>query len=150
MEEIWKPIPGYEGLYEVSNLGRVKRLGREYVDSRGGKRAIETKIMSQFESKTRGGYLYVSLIKDRKKSCMRVHRLVARAFLGEPPTEDHQVDHIDGDRTNNRIDNLEYVTRRENYARMARNQGELAMFDKIRDLERRVVQLEKLLEEKDG
>lgn len=100
--EIWKPIPGYEGDYEVSNLGRVKRL-------RGCKGFYANHISRGYTN--RKGYWYASLTKNsHRKSCF-IHRLVMMAFCGE---SDLQVNHIDGNKSNNCLDNLEYVTGQEN------------------------------------
>lgn len=101
----WKPIKGYEGLYEVSNDGRVRRL--KFIN---GKHNFE-KIKECKQTLNTWGYMTVNLSKDGKGNTKRVHKLVANAFLGE---SDLQVDHIDGNKQNNRLDNLEYVTPKEN------------------------------------
>ena len=100
--EIWKPVVGYEGLYEVSNLGRVKSLPRK--DSKGG-------IKSQRE--TIWGYLLCQLWKDGKGKNHSVHRLVAEAFIPNPEVK-QTVNHIDCNKHNNRADNLEWATQSEN------------------------------------
>lgn len=96
--EIWKDIPDYEGLYQVSNLGRVKGL-------------IRGKILKQ--SILTNGYLNVWLSKDGRVKIKRVHRLVAMAFIPNPDNKP-QVNHIDKDVTNNCVNNLEWVTASEN------------------------------------
>lgn len=101
----WKPIKGYEGLYEVSNDGRVRRL--KFIN---GKHNFE-KIKECKQTLNTWGYMTVNLSKDGKGNTKRVHKLVANAFIGE---SDLQVDHIDGNKQNNRLDNLEYVTPKEN------------------------------------
>lgn len=106
--EIWKDIHGYEGLYQVSNFGRVKRLKREKL-WRGTKVKIDEKIMSI--SKDRSGYFTIQLYNNNIDKRHRVHRLVASAFIG---VSELQVNHIDGIKTNNNINNLEYVTASEN------------------------------------
>lgn len=133
MEEIWKPIPGYEELYEASSLGRIR-------NKYGRVRAL----------REHHKYLTLCMYKKGKKKTIDVHRLIALTFIGPSPGPGYEVDHIDGDRYNNRADNLEYVTKKENYARMAYNQGKLALYAKIEKLEQRVKALEKLLEDKDG
>lgn len=95
--EIWKDIPGYEGRYEVSSHGRV-RTSKGLILKR---RVLWT------------GYDRASLTKDRKVRHFAVHRLVCAAFIGPIP-EGKEVNHIDGVRLNNRIENLEYVTRLQN------------------------------------
>lgn len=102
--EEWKAILDYEGYYEVSSAGRVKRV-------RGGKGARAGRILSA--SLDPDGYPKVNLHKASKKTKFFVHSLVATAFLGpRPPLL--EVNHIDGDKCNNRPANLEYTTRGEN------------------------------------
>jgi DNA-binding NarL/FixJ family response regulator len=100
MKEIWLPIPNYEGLYEISNLGRVRRL-----------RGKDGTILKPFIDTH--GYLIVTLSKNSQKKLIRIHRLVALIFLPNPENK-AQVNHIDGNKFNNRIDNLEWSTKIEN------------------------------------
>lgn len=113
MEEIWKSIPNSNGKYEASSLGNIRSVGR-YVKNNihGGKRFCKPIILSQ---KTKSnGYKEVCLYFEAQKGkSMYVHRLVIESFLGEIP-RGLQVNHIDGDKSNNRLDNLEIVTNREN------------------------------------
>lgn len=102
MEEIWEPVVGYENLYEISNLGRIKSL--KY---RGGKKQ---KILSTYNVH---GYKRVRLFDGRTKHSTGVHRIVAEAFLDNPESKQF-VNHIDGDKGNNRLENLEWATRSEN------------------------------------
>lgn len=97
MIEIWKDIKGYEGLYQVSNLGRVKSLGNN-------KRRKE-KILKQVEDG--GGYLFVLLCKNGKGKMFKVHRLVAQAFTPNPNNYP-QVNHKDENKQNNCVWNLEW------------------------------------------
>lgn len=97
--EHWKPIDGYDGLYEVSNLGRVRSTY-----GRG-------KMLKPMLSNT--GYERVDLFKDKKRKQFSVHRLVAKAFIENPEGKPF-VNHKDESRTNNRADNLEWVTHKEN------------------------------------
>jgi len=101
--EIWKPIPDFE-MYEISSLGRVRRATNCRASKKG-------RILKNGATST--GYLQVSLVKKNTYTRL-VHRLVALAFLGEPPTPKHHVNHKDGDRQNARLSNLEYCTAREN------------------------------------
>lgn len=107
MEE-WKSIKGYEGLYEVSNLGNVKSLGRKIQLPNGGVYWKPIKILKQNTDKC--GYKYVSLTDaiGRLKS-KKVHQLVATAFI-ENANNYNQINHIDEDKTNNCVNNLEWCT----------------------------------------
>ena len=106
MEEIWKPINGYEGLYEVSNLGRVKSLSKLC-----GRSSRKDKLLKPCKNK--GGYLSVILWKDGKIKKFLIHRLVAIAFL-ENSNNKPCINHIDCNPSNNCIDNLEWCTYSEN------------------------------------
>jgi len=107
--EIFKEIKGYEGIYEVSNYGRVRTIPRVIIRSDNRKRTIPERIKDGNHTK---GYKRVALIDNNKNSKhFYVHRLVMSAFIGD---SDLYVDHIDGNKTNNHIDNLRYVTNSEN------------------------------------
>lgn len=112
MIEIWKDIEGYEGLYQVSNLGRVKTLKKEWLAHHTAILTHEEKIIKPYPS--HNGYLRVALSKDNKYHKFPVHRLVANAFIGKQPTPQHTINHKDFDRQNNRVDNLEWLTQKEN------------------------------------
>ena len=106
MKEIWTDIKGYEGLYQVSNFGRVKRVKTNRV-LKG--------------SKHTHGYLVVGLYKNNTKSTKKIHRLVAEVFI--PNTDNKpEVNHIDEDKTNNMVSNLEWVTAKENSNHGTRNE----------------------------
>lgn len=108
MKEIWKDIKNYEGLYQVSNFGRVKRIGK----STG---AVCGRILKPANCvKTNYGiYQIVCLCINNKKTTHFVHRLVAEAFIPNPDNKP-QVNHIDGNPSNNNISNLEWVSASEN------------------------------------
>lgn len=106
MEEIWKDIDGYEGLYQVSNLGRIKSLYRiTCID-----RHIPEKILRPALSR---GYLGVALHKNMKQKTFTIHRLVAIAFLPKIENKTH-VNHKDGNKLNNNVENLEWCSQLEN------------------------------------
>jgi len=111
MKEIWKSIPNYEGLYEASNLGKIRSLDRRGADGR----KLRGKVLSPcLCGPDRCNYYFVNLsnYKADVKS-HKVHRLVYSSFHGEIPIN-RVVDHIDGDRYNNRSDNLQCITQRKN------------------------------------
>lgn len=110
-DEIWKPIKGYEGYYEVSNRGNVKSLSRQ-IKIRNGKDALKKEKILKLQ-KTKNGYLSVMLSKERTFLGFYVHRLVARAFIPNPENKP-QIDHIDGSRDNNNVNNLRWCTAKEN------------------------------------
>lgn len=102
--EIWKDIPGFEGFYQVSDKGRVKSLGN------GKSNNCKARI---FKLQNRGDYLAVHLCKDGKQKSFNVHRLVAEAFIPNP-TDLPQVHHIDENKHNNIVSNLQWVTNKYN------------------------------------
>lgn len=111
MTEEWRDIPGYEGRYQVSNLGRVKSLPFMQRCDRGMRRTSE-RILAQ--QKQNAGYMLVHLHLDNERKAQTVHRLVAAAFCaGMAPGLD--VNHIDGDKTNNAARNLEWLERTDNH-----------------------------------
>lgn len=110
-QEIWKPVVGYEEHYVVSSLGNVRSLDRvTYRDNGHGPHPtrIKGRMMKQG---IRSGYPYVNLCVDDKRKKRTVHSLVAEAFLGEGD----EVNHKDGNKLNNHVDNLEWCTRAENH-----------------------------------
>ena len=114
MSEVWKPIKGYEGIYEVSDLGRVRSLPRPKTSrNASGEYTFTTKpkILRTFTQ--RGGYQRVSLGKGKNKKAFMVHRLVGMAFV-PGYREGLFINHKDENPHNNRADNLEWVTTAEN------------------------------------
>ena len=107
MKEIWKDITNYEGCYQVSNLGRVRSLDR--LDRNGCKR---NGVMKKPQDNG-NGYQYVQLKKDAKYKNFYIHRLVAMYFIDEVDGKEY-VNHKDGNKKNNRFDNLEWCTESEN------------------------------------
>lgn len=108
MSEVWKDIDGYEGMYQVSSLGRVRSLDRVLVMSNGRERFYKGKILNPVVHT--GGYLYVSLGRGNKRF---IHRLVAQAFIPNPDNLP-EVNHKDGNKENNDYRNLEWVTPSDN------------------------------------
>lgn len=107
MTEIWKDVVGYEGFYQVSNLGRVKSVGK--YDRLG--RYHKERIKSTADNGN--GYLIVNLKHNGKQQMKTVHRLVAEAFMINPHNY-CDINHIDGDKKNNHLDNLEFCTHSSN------------------------------------
>lgn len=98
MEEIWKDILGYEGFYQVSSYGRIKHT----------KKGTFKKLIKNW-----AGYIRVQLFQDNIGKIFSVHRLVARAFIPNPHNYP-EINHLDHNRENNSIDNLEWCTRSQN------------------------------------
>lgn len=112
MKEIWKDIKGYEGLYQVSNLGRVKSLERIILDS-FCTRQFKGKILSPTQHNGKQPYYYVTLSKEHKSHKEFIHRLVAITFINNPKNL-RQVNHKNGNTHDNNVNNLEWVTNRDN------------------------------------
>jgi hypothetical protein len=115
VEEIWKDVVGFEGLYMVSSLGRVKSLDRTIERLYNGKlrtKSIKERILKPHISKTTG-YYYINLQSKAKSIHSTIHRLVSLAFIENPDCK-KVVNHINGIKTDNRVENLEWVTTSEN------------------------------------
>lgn len=111
MEEFFKPVVGYEGYYEVSNLGNVYAIDRLVYNSKGYYENRKRKKLTFLY--TKHGYVHVSLSKNNIKKRVSVHRIVASAFIPNPENKP-QVNHLDLNKKNNKIDNLEWTTALEN------------------------------------
>ena len=109
--EIWKDIEEFKGLYQVSNLGRVRSIDRLITYRTGTKRLTKGTILTIGQNKL--GYQQVSLSKNDKMYSRRVHRLVANAFI-ENTKNYKEVNHIDGNKKNNKVENLEWCNRSQN------------------------------------
>lgn len=117
--EVWKPVKNYEGCYEVSSFGRVKSLARMRKSAHGAMAPIRERILKLKTSKS--GYEVVHIRKDEMQSHPSVHRLVAEAFIGnseDKPT----VNHIDTNKTNNNVRNLEWSTHSEQMQHAVKNE----------------------------
>ena len=138
LNEVWKDIEGYEGLYQVSNLGKVKSLER--IDSLG--RVVHEKILNQcFDSKKR--YLMVTLSKGGIHKKILVHLLVGKAFI-KGYKKGLQIDHKDTMTTNNKANNLKWVTKSENMlnplTRINNSNGQIKRFLKYNPNCKKVIQ----------
>lgn len=118
VSEEWRPVVGYEGFYEVSNLGRVRSVDRVIEDAWGRQCSLRGVLRKPYVSPK--GYPLVRLSVGNVRKYFTVHRLVAIAFLGPPPLG-KEVCHTDGDKLNPRADNLRWGTPSENQADNLRN-----------------------------
>lgn len=111
MKEIWKDVKNYENLYQVSNYGRVKSLERYVKTCGGAKRIVKEKILKPTVDNT--NYYVVSLWKNNICKRTHIHRIVIETFIPNLLNKP-QVNHIDGNKLNNNINNLEWCTAKEN------------------------------------
>lgn len=114
-KEIWKPIKNYEGWYEVSNLGRVRSLDRLVIFNKKAKKGAKERFYKgKIKSlKYHNGYAMVNLLKNKDLNVVYVHRLVAETFLPRIAGK-NEVNHKNGIKSDNRVENLEWCTRLEN------------------------------------
>ncbi len=115
LKEIWKDVPNYEGIYQVSNTGRLKSLPRKFTKSKQGTYyqfiSKEKIIKPRIKPGANQGYIVFALHKDSKVKYIGAHRVVMMVFKGHSHL---QVDHINGIKTDNRVENLRYCTSFEN------------------------------------
>lgn len=104
--EIWKPIPGFDG-YDASSEGRIRSVGK--IKNNGLSKVLKQCVSSH-------GYRIISIYGNGKRRQGKVHQLVMMAFHGEPQGDKREVNHKDGNKENNNVENLEYVTQQENQA----------------------------------
>jgi hypothetical protein len=109
--EVWKDVPSFIGVLQASNAGRIKRLPKYRNAKSGGKAYMPEKILKQ--SVSTYGYYKLCISIDGKKYDLLAHRLIAEAFVPNPDAK-HQINHINGIKTDNSVDNLEWVSCKEN------------------------------------
>ncbi len=116
MEEIFKDIPGYEGIYQVSNLGNVKSLNYNHTKK-------EKILKKSFSGPKRAQYLSVCLTKNYKQKTIKIHNLVAKTFLNHYYDINKKIviDHINSIKTDNRLENLQLISHRENSSKDRKN-----------------------------
>lgn len=113
MVEIWKDIKGFEGHYQVSNIGRVRSLDRVIIGKNGYTRKCKSKILTQRKTSGGGWYYNIGMSLCGKSYSKDVHRLVAETFIDRVDGKNY-VNHIDNNPINNHVDNLEWCTQKEN------------------------------------
>lgn len=121
MSELWQPVQGYEGLYEVSDLGRVRSLERKANTWNGGRKVSQKELK---QTKLNNGYLQVTLFKSGIRQKKSVHRIVAEAFLLRPVGAD-MVLHYDDNKENNQAKNLRWGCHADNMRDAVKNQRTL-------------------------
>ena len=137
MQEIWKPIKGFEELYQISNLGRAKRIGF-YKKTNNGK-IVYIKNEKMLKPTNYKKYMRLNLCNKSKRTPKYIHRLVAEAFIPNPYCYS-EINHKDNDPSNNYVDNLEWCDRGYNIAYMIKHQSQI-----LERHEKRIETLETLL-----
>ena len=123
MNEVWKDIEGYEGLYQVSSLGRVRSMDRTVYSRDGWHRSLKGQLLKPLLNRGEGRYAYVNLSKGHGYKSFLIHRLVLESFKPNPNPEIYtQCNHIDEDRFNNTVENLEWCTAKDNVNHGTRNE----------------------------
>jgi hypothetical protein len=126
--EVWKDVIGYEGLYKVSSIGAVKSMDRISTYMTGRKRRLKGRILNIVTNQF--GYVYYGLIKDGVVRNKFAHRLVLDAFSTNPENKE-QVNHINGIKTDNRVENLEWATAFENQQHRFNTLGHISSMRKL-------------------
>ena len=136
-KEIWKDVVGWEGLYQVSNLGNVKSISRIVIRKNKKEMYVKEKVLQPYKC-SNGGYLSVPLSQNGKRFVESVHRLVAKAFIPNPK-QLRDVNHKDGDKFNNKVDNLEWCSHSKNIEHAYRILGHRHVCRKLLCVENGVV-----------
>ena len=126
MEEIWKDIEGYEGLYQISNIGQIKALEKPRISPSGGVGIRPEKILKTWDNQR--GYLQIVIRKNNIPKGHKIHRLVAEHFIPNP-NKYPQVNHKNGIKTDNRVENLEWCTAQENIRHSWKNGLSTSLMD---------------------
>lgn len=131
LPEEWRPIKGYETLYEISNRGNIKALTKTLFAGYNATSVRKEKILSPYKMK---GYLLIGLNKEGKRKCCLVHRIVAQTFI-DNPLNLPEVNHLDLNKLSNKSNNLEWCTRKQNMEHATKNgrikRGEEAAKSKV-------------------
>ncbi len=126
MKEVWKDIPGYEGYYQVSNKGRIRSLDRIKI--------IKGQILKQMDNGR--GYKKVTLCKNGRYKQTYAHRLVGKVFLDNEENK-RTINHKDGDKSNNKVNNLEWATYSENERHKLLNNGRKITFEQAKEIRKK-------------
>ena len=129
--EVWKDIEEFKGLYQVSNLGQIRSIDRITEYKTGAKRLTKGVVLSIGKNKL--GYSQVGLSKNDKCYSRRVHRLVAQAFIPNP-NRYKEINHIDGNKQNNNVGNLEWCNRKQNIRHAINNGLRKKYYGRRRDI----------------
>lgn len=130
-EEIWKDIPGYEDLYQASNLGRIRSIPRK------GTKTKNIHII-KYNTKNSKHYCHCGLCKNGKSKTISVHRIIALTFMPNPDNLP-QVNHIDGNKENNKVSNLEWISNLENIKHSYKIGLRKEQVEKLRNINKRKV-----------
>lgn len=137
-KENWKDIFGFEGIYQVSDLGNVKSLKRIVPHKYSGILTIPERIRKVYVGKN--GYKYTTLSKHGKISVVTIHSLVANSFLGHITNQQTVIDHIDNNKLNNCLNNLQIITNRENTSKGKKNKtGFTGVYESLNNFRARII-----------
>lgn len=117
--EIWKSIPGFEK-YQISNFGRAKSLNK--------RTWTNSEFLFLVHVSNNNAYRALDVYHNNKRTRFKIHRLVAELFIGPPPSPKHEINHIDGNPSNNNVNNIEWVTKSENHIHRVRILGKDTLY----------------------